>query len=78
MSHPLNVDRYKRLIAYNPCVVPWWEQRNIARLKVHFASVIHDDMGCVLRCDIEDAVPDSFPSSRSALRKLTTSSPAGA
>ena len=44
MSHPLNVDRDERLIAYDPCVVPWWEQRNVAGLKVHFASVIHDDM----------------------------------
>jgi hypothetical protein len=66
MSHPLNVDRHERLIAYDPCVVPWWEQRNVARLKLHFASVIHDDMEGVLRCDIEDGVPDSFLSLRSA------------
>ena len=44
MSQSLNVDRHERLIAYDPCVVSWWEQRNVARLKVHFASVIHDDM----------------------------------
>jgi hypothetical protein len=44
MSHPLNVYRDERLIAYNPRVVPRWEQRNVAGLKLPFAAVIHDNM----------------------------------
>jgi hypothetical protein len=44
MGHPLNVDRDERLIAYNPCIVPWWEQRNVAGLKLPLAAVIHYNM----------------------------------
>ena len=37
------VDRRERFIAYDPRVVPWWEQWNVARLKDHFAAVVRDE-----------------------------------
>ena len=56
------VDRRERFIAYDPRVVPWWEQWNVARLKDHFAAVVRDEKDACCESGVSRA---SFANGRS-------------
>ena len=43
INHPLKVHNDHLLIAYDPCVMAWWEQGNITFFTVKLAAIIHSN-----------------------------------